>query len=236
MKIFFAGDSTMQFNDYSTYPQVGWPQVFPTFVKREIELVNVAKNGRSTKSFIDEMRLDFIENLIQKDDFLFIEFGHNDEKIQDPSRYTEANTTYKQNLLKMINVARNKGAYPLLLTPVARRKFIDGRCVETHEDYRKAMIELANDENVPLIDIDKMLMEYNTALGDEKSKMLYMNFEENVYPLHPESSNDDTHLRYDGGFVISKFVAEELKKIKGPYKEILCEPIKPNPVFKGGVM
>lgn len=236
MRIFFAGDSTMQFNDYSTYPQVGWPQVFQTFVKREIAFVNAAKNGRSTKSFIEEMRLEFIENLIEKDDFLFIEFGHNDEKIQDPTRYTEPYGSYKKNLLKMINVARNKGAHPLLLTPIARRKFIDNVCVETHDEYRKAMIELGIEENVPVIDIDTILREYNTSLGDEKSKLLYMNFEASLYPLHMEASNDDTHLRYDGGFTISKFVAEEIRKIGGVYEEILCEPIKPNPVFTGGVM
>lgn len=236
MKIFFAGDSTMQFNDYSTYPQVGWPQVFQVFVKKEIPLVNAAVNGRSTKSFIDEMRLEHIENLIEKDDFLFIEFGHNDEKIQDSTRYTEPFGAYKKNLLKMINVARNKGAHPLLLTPIARRKFVDGECVETHDEYRKAMIELGIEENVPVIDIDTILRNYNTSLGEEKSKLLYMNFEANYYPLHMEESNDDTHLRYDGGFVISKFVAEEIRKIGGDFEKILCEPIKPNPVFAGGVM
>lgn len=236
MKLFFVGDSTMQFNDFSTYPQVGWPQVFPVFIKREVQIINSARNGRSTKSFIDENRLSYVENNIQKGDFLFIEFGHNDEKIQDPARYTEPNTDYKKNLLKMINIARNNGAYPILLTPVARRKFIDNRCVETHAEYREAMIELAKDENVVLIDVDKFLQDYNTSLGEEKSKMLYMNFEKNTYPLHVEQSNDDTHLRYDGGFVISKFVAEELKKIGGVYESILCDPIKPNQEFKGGVM
>lgn len=236
MRIFFAGDSTMQFNDFSTYPQVGWPQVFQTFVKREIGLINAAKNGRSTKSFIDEGRLDYIDGLIEEGDILFIEFGHNDEKIQDPTRYTTPYGTYKENLLKMINVARNKKAHPLLLTPVARRKFVNGECVETHDEYRKAMIELANEENVPLIDVDTLLREYNTELGDEKSKMLYMNFKSDFYPLHIEESNDDTHLRYDGGFTISKIVADALRNIGGVYEEILCEPIKPNPVFAGGVM
>lgn len=236
MTIFFAGDSTMQFNDFSTYPQVGWPQVFPTFVKRGIEIVNAAKNGRSTKSFIDESRLTEIECLIKKGDFLFIEFGHNDEKIQDPERYTTPFGTYQENLLKMINVARNCEAYPILLTPVARRKFVDNICIDTHKEYRQAVLELARKENVPVIDIDGLMIDYNNHLGNEKSKMLYMNFKENVYDLHKEASNDDTHLRYDGGFVISKMVRDALRDFGGVYSDILAEPIKPNPIFKGGVM
>lgn len=237
MKIFLAGDSTMQYNDFSTYPQVGWGQVLNLFIKKNVEIVNVAINGRSTKSFIDEGRLDYIEKNISKGDLLIVEFGHNDEKIQDPNRYTTPFGTYQENLLKFINVARKANAFPIILTPVARRKFVDGILdSNTHMDYPKAAIELAKRENVAYIDITKQTIDLLNELKDEKSKNLYMNFDGNTYYFHKEASNDDTHLRYDGAYVISRMVALGLKELGKPYSEVLCEPIKPNPIFKGGVM
>ena len=126
-KIFWAADSTVQTNDFTTYPQTGIGQVFPLFVKNEYQIVNHAKNGRSTKSFMDEGRLKAIEEKIGAGDFLFIQFGHNDEKSQDPARYTEPFSTFMENLEIFINVARKHGAYPVLITPLERRCFVDDK-------------------------------------------------------------------------------------------------------------
>ena len=100
--IFWAGDSTVQYNDITTYPQTGIGQVFHLFVKPEIKVENHAKNGRSTKSFIDESRIPAIYDRITQGDFLFIQFGHNDEKIQDPDRYTEPFSEFCVNLEKFV--------------------------------------------------------------------------------------------------------------------------------------
>ena len=116
--IFWAGDSTVQYNDITTYPQTGIGQVFHLFVKPEIKVENHAKNGRSTKSFIDESRIPAIYDRITQGDFLFIQFGHNDEKIQDPDRYTEPFSEFCVNLEKFVNVARNKKAFPVLALPI----------------------------------------------------------------------------------------------------------------------
>ena len=120
-RIFWAADSTVQTNDYTTYPQTGIGQVFSLFVKPEYQVSNHAKNGRSTKSFMDEGRLKTIEERIGAGDFLFIQFGHNDEKKEDPTRYTEPFSTYMENLETFIRVAREHSAYPVLITPLERR-------------------------------------------------------------------------------------------------------------------
>ncbi len=237
MKIFMAGDSTMQFNDYSTFPQVGWAQVFVEFVKRDVAVRNYAKNGRSTKSFIEEGRLDEIMELISEGDFLFVQFGHNDQKIQDPSRYTNAFGTYQENLKKFIDAARSKKAIPVLLSSVYRRTFIDGVLADNvHFDYPEAMRQLCEKENVLYIDVCEETRKILAQLGDEKSKKLYMNFDASEHPLYAKETNDNTHLRYDGGFMVSKIVAEALKKAGEPYSNVLCAPIKANDIFVGGRM
>ena len=104
--VFWAGDSTVQYNDITTFPQTGIGQVFHLFLKPEVAVENYAKNGRSTKSFIDESRLSVIYDRISEGDFLFIQFGHNDEKKADPERYTEPFGAYMENLEKFVNAAQ----------------------------------------------------------------------------------------------------------------------------------
>ena len=101
--IFWAGDSTVQYNDILTFPQTGIGQVMNLFLKPEVRVENHAKNGRSTKSFIDESRLTPIYDKITAGDFLFIQFGHNDEKKNDPQRYTDPYSDYMVNLEKFVN-------------------------------------------------------------------------------------------------------------------------------------
>ena len=115
--IYWASDSTVQYNDILTYPQTGMGQVLNLFLKPDVIVSNHAKNGRSTKSFIDESRMVPIYDRITEGDFLFIQFGHNDEKINDPTRYTDAEGEYRVNLEKFVNVARNKKAVPVIITP-----------------------------------------------------------------------------------------------------------------------
>ena len=135
--IFWAGDSTVQYNDILTFPQTGIGQVMNLFLKPEVRVENHAKNGRSTKSFIDESRLTPIYDKITAGDFLFIQFGHNDEKKNDPERYTDPHSDYMVNLEKFVNAARNKGAWPVFITPLERRCFIDEEHLDIgeHTDY-----------------------------------------------------------------------------------------------------
>ena len=125
MKIFYAGDSTCARYSILNFPTTGIGQGLELYIKPEIIIDNHAVGGRSSKSFIDEGRLQVIEDQIGKGDFLFIQFGHNDEKKHDESRYTTPFGTYKENLRKYIQVARNADAIPVLITPVERRCFVD---------------------------------------------------------------------------------------------------------------
>ncbi len=223
--IYWAGDSTVQYNDITTYPQTGIGQVFHLFLKPEVKVLNFAKNGRSTKSFIDEGRLAAIEEQITEGDFLFIQFGHNDEKKADPVRYTDPFGQYMVNLERFVNAAREKKAYPVLITPLERRCFAEGNQlgVGEHSDYVAAMKQAAENLDVPLIDLYSMSREKLRKAGAEKTKDWYMHLPKDVYPSHPEGLTDNTHLKYEGAVVYGGCIAAGLKKLGGRYSELLLE-------------
>lgn len=223
--IYWAGDSTVQYNSILTYPQTGIGQVFHLFLKPEIKVENHAKNGRSTKSFIDESRLTPIYDRITEGDFLFIQFGHNDEKKEDPARYTEPFSEFMQNLEKFVNVARNKKAWPVLITPIERRCFVDEEHLDlgNHSDYVAAMKQTAENLNVPLIDLYSMSRAELRKAGAEKTKQWYMHLPAGVYPYHMEGLTDNTHLKYAGAVVFGGCIAKGLKELGGIYSDLLVD-------------
>lgn len=226
--IFWAGDSTVQYNDITSYPQTGIGQVLHLFLKPEVKVENHAKNGRSTKSFIDESRLPAIYDKITEGDFLFIQFGHNDEKIEDPERYTEPFSDFMVNLEKFVNVARNKKAFPVFITPLERRgAFIDESTLGpgAHGDYVEAMKRTAKNLNVPLIDLHGMSRAELIRVGAEASKKWYMHIPEGKYPYHMEGLADNTHLQYAGAVVYAGCIARGLKELGGIYKDLLLDEI-----------
>lgn len=224
--IYWAGDSTVQYNDITTYPQTGIGQVFHMFLKPDVRVENHAKNGRSTKSFIDESRLPAIYDRIKEDDFLFIQFGHNDEKDQDPDRYTAPFSDYMINLEKFVNVARNKKAWPVLITSLERRCFVEGTdelMPGTHGDYIEAMKQTAGKLDVALVDLYSMSRIELKKAGAEKTKDWYMHLPAGKYPSHPEGLVDNTHLKYEGAVVYAGCIARGLKELGGRYAELLIE-------------
>ncbi len=224
-KIFWAGDSTVQTNDYSTYPQTGIGQVFPLFIKKDYCIENHAKNGRSTKSFMDEGRLAAIEENIGEGDYLFIQFGHNDEKNQDPARYTEPFSSFIDNLKTYIKVAKDHGAFPVLITPLERRCFLENGQLGAgaHGEYVAAMKQTAKECEVPLVDLYTMSRESLKKAGEEFSRRWYMFFPAAEYEEHPEASGDNTHLRYDGAVHFASLIAKGLKELGGIYADLLLE-------------
>ncbi len=223
--IFWAGDSTVACNKFATFPQTGIAQAFDRFTASDVVIYNHAVNGRSTKSFIDESRLATIYDEITEGDYLFIQFGHNDEKINDPARYTDPHGEFIVNLGKFVNVARNKKAYPVFITSVERRLFDEiGTLKESeHTEYVAGMKEAGEKFNVPVVDLFMMSRDFLEKTGDEASKKYYMNLKPGEAAWAPEGKNDNSHLKYEGALLYSGMVAEGLKKLGEPYSTLLAE-------------
>ena len=211
--VHYIGDSTVARNNIHSYPQTGMSQALSLYLKESVTVRSYAQNGRSTKSFLDEGRFGPVEAAMEPGDFLFIQFGHNDEK-DDPARHTDPETTFRENLLLFIRAARERGAKPVLLTPIARRLFDEAGNFRpgSHGAYPDAMRALAKDEDVPLIDLTEMTERFLPQLGDESSKPLFM------WP------KDNTHLKPEGAVKMAGFVAEGLQALGGEYAAILAAP------------
>ncbi|NLO86013.1 MAG: rhamnogalacturonan acetylesterase [Clostridiales bacterium] len=220
--IFWAADSTVKQNAILTYPQTGIGQVFHLYAKPTIRIENHAENGRSTKSFLDEGRLAMIYDRIEEGDFLFIQFGHNDEKTGDPARYSDPDAEYMENLGRLINAARNKKAYPVLITPLTRRNYRDDNQEYSHEKYAIAMKKTAKLLDVPLVDLCAKSEALVDLIG-EKSKAYYMHIPAGMYSRYPDGLTDNTHLRYEGAVVFAGLIAQELFALGGIYAELLVD-------------
>ena len=227
MKIFYAGDSTCAQNDITTFPQTGLGQGLELYIKKDIKIHNHAMNGRSTKSFIDEGRLEAIKEEIGAGDFLFIQFGHNDEKAFDEARYTTPFGTYKDNLKTFINAARDAGATPVLITPLERRCFEDAwkLGVGEHGDYVAGMKETAAEEQVSLIDLYTKSRKKMEEAGAVETTKWFMHLAKGEYPSCPEGKIDNTHLKQDGARIFAGLLAEGLQELGGIYAELLVDGI-----------
>ncbi|HHW79413.1 MAG TPA: rhamnogalacturonan acetylesterase [Acholeplasmataceae bacterium] len=212
MKIFMAGDSTASIKEKNKRPETGWGEKLHLYLSENIEIINSAQNGRSTKSFIDEGRLEEIERLFKPNDLLFIQFGHNDEKEDKPERYTNPEQ-YKKNLTTFINAAKSKGVKPIIMTSVSRRKFlednktIDPFAIGKYPSYAK---EVALKENVLCLDLFSKTKELYEYLGFEESKKLFLKFEPNIHPNYLEGIDDNTHFNDLGATIIASLIAEEV--------------------------
>jgi lysophospholipase L1-like esterase len=210
-RIVYLGDSTVTWNHIATYPQTGLSQGLLWYVKDDVFIRSFAVNGRSTKSFIDQGRLDEAEAFIKKDDIVLIQFGHNDQKLYDTDRYTEAFGSFQENLKRMADIAKSKGAYPVIISSVARRLF-DEKGVflpGSHGEYPKAAEELAKREGIPFIEMTKKSEEYLMKLGDFASRPMY------VYP------KDNSHMTVHGAVVMAGFIADGLLSLGKPYSDLL---------------
>ena len=209
----------MQFNHIDTYPQTGMSQVLSLYLADHVQVVPWGKNGRSTKSFLDEGRFEPVYRAMEPGDVLLIQFGHNDEK-PDPLRHTDPYGSYQENLRYFIRAAREKGAHPVLITPIARRLFDgEGRFLPgSHGDYPDAVRRTGTLEQVPVADLTALTEAELEALGDEGSKPLF------VWPV------DNTHLKYEGAVRLAGFLARELDRFGSPFRELLYRPDAPDPV------
>ncbi|MFB6845565.1 rhamnogalacturonan acetylesterase [Streptomyces sp. NPDC056373] len=205
--LYIAGDSTAAQKYKDAAPETGWGMALPFFLQSSrLTVSNHAVNGRSSKSFVDEGRLGVILRQIQPGDLLLIQFGHNDEKTEDPTRYTEPWSTYQQYLRQYIDGARARGARPVLATSVERRKFdTGGKALPTHRDYPAAMRALAKEEQVTLLDVQALSLALWQRLGVEETKK-YFNW--------TATEQDNTHFNPPGAIEVARLVARELLRTR----------------------
>jgi len=208
--IWMIGDSTMSVKQVKAYPETGWGMPFTSFWDSAVTVDNRAQNGRSTKTFINENRWQPVVDNLREGDYVFIQFGHNDEVATKASYTTEAE--FKTNLIKYITDTKNKKAIPVLLTPVARRKFdANGKVEGTHEVYSAIVRKVAAENNVVLIDLDKKSQELLQQWGEEKSKYLFNHLLPGEHPNYPEGKEDNTHFNELGARMMAELVLTEIK-------------------------
>lgn len=229
--LYTIGDSTMAPNTKCDEdpgdPGRGWAEPLQQFFDpAQLVVRNCAVSGRSTKSFIDEGRWQKVLDRIVPGDLLLIQVGHNDAKKSDPKRYTDPETTFKENLRRFVNEARGKGATPILATSIVRRQFgKDGTLRDSHGRYVPAAAEVAAELNVPLVDMNHLTGELVLKYGPEESKKLYLYVEPNVAERFPDGNADDTHLCIRGAEEFAALFAEACAAANNP----LGRYVKPNP-------
>lgn len=204
--IHLMGDSTMAEKDLpKAGEERGWGMMFQNFLDPEaVNVVNYAQNGRSTKSFIDLGLWDKVYNAVKPGDYVFIEFGHNDAKADDPARYAPAYGAYQENLRTFIDGVREKGGTPVLLSPIARRWFKEGKLDRNcHTDYPAAMEAVAKEKGVTFIDMTTPTLDWIEGLGDEASKAFFM---------ISTGKNDNTHLVPAGARKVTEIVCDKIKE------------------------
>ncbi len=215
-RLYLAGDSTMA-NKPRDLPERGWGQALARFFKDPDTVQNHAMNGRSTASFISEGRWEKIVAALTPRDAVIIQFGHNDEKIEDPKRGTDPKTTFPENLRRFVREVRAKGATPILATPVSRRKFSPaGKLIPTHGAYPDAIRRVATEEKVPLLELETATATWLQAEGDEPTKKYFMWIEAGKHPKIPGGKKDDTHFVEAGAAKVASLAVAQIREQKLP--------------------
>lgn len=210
--VFLCGNSTVV--DQQAEPYASWGQMIPRFFSDKVSVANYAESGLSANTFIGGNRLEKIKTQMKKGDYLFVEFGHNDQKQKGPGKGAFYSFAYYIKIY--IDEARAKGAIPVIVTPTRRRRFDkDGKTIlDTHGDFPKALHEIAARENVPVIDLQTMTKIMVEAYGEEESKHIYMYCPANTYPNQTREMKDNSHFGVFGAYEIAKCVAEGIKEAK----------------------
>jgi lysophospholipase L1-like esterase len=207
--VYLAGNSTVVNQD--TEPWAAWGQMIPYFFKPGVAIANHAESGLTLGSFLGSKRLEKVLSVIKPGDYLFIEFGHNDQKDKGPD--DGAYKSYTERLKLFVNSARSKNAIPIIVTSTSRRSFNkEGKVVETLGDFPDAARKVAKDLNVPLIDLNKATKILYEALGEEESKKALVHYAANTYPGQTQAIADNTHFSTYGAFQIAKIIMQEIKK------------------------
>jgi lysophospholipase L1-like esterase len=231
--VYLAGNSTVV--DQDDEPWASWGQMFPRFFKPGIAISNHAESGLSLGTFMNSKRLDKILSTIKAGDYLFIEFGHNDQKEKGPD--DGAFKSYSERLCFFIHEVKKKGGIPVVVTPANRRSFgDDGKIVNSLGDYPDAARQVANREQVVLIDLNAMTKVFYEALGTDKSKKAFVIYPANTWPGQTRDFNDNTHFNSYGAYELAKCIIEGMKTAQMGITSFLTDnlqafdPAHPDPV------
>lgn len=224
--VFLCGNSTVV--DQDNEPWASWGQMIPQFFNDRVCIANYAESGESSNTFIRANRLKKALSQMKKGDYLFMEFGHNDEKQRQPGH--GAWYSYMYSLKIYIDEARQKGAIPVIVTPTQRRKFgADGQLVPTHGEYPDAARWIAGKENVPLIDLTEMTTLLFNAMGEEGTKHAFVHYPAGTYPGQKVAFADNTHFNPYGAYEIAKCIVLGIQKSLPGLARNLIIPLKFDP-------
>lgn len=214
LTVYLAGDSTAANKNADKRPETGWGEMLQQhFDPAKVKIDNRALNGRSTKSFIDEGKWKALIDAVKKDDFVFVQFGHNDQK-KESDRYA-GGEDFKKNLVKFVDEVRAKGANPVLMTPVMRRRFdANGKFFDTHGDYPGYTRTVAHEHKVPLIDMHRKSEAVIVRYGEEGSKKLFLQLAPGENSNYPKGVEDNTHFSPLGAEEMARAAVEGIKEQK----------------------
>jgi lysophospholipase L1-like esterase len=203
--IYAIGDSTMSVYAANVYPRMGWAQPLgDLFDAKCASVVDKALSGRSSKSFFNEGAWTPIKSALKSGDYVLIQFGHNDEKSEEPTLYTEPQTTYKQYLTTYVNDTRAKQATPILLTSINRNNWDGQTLKDTHGAYPPAVRELARSLKVDLIDLTALTKTYFERIGPAEAAKVFLILKPGQFANYPNGVTDNTHLQESGARTIGR--------------------------------
>lgn len=197
-----SGDSTV--TDQAGGDYASWGQMLPRFLSPDLSVANHARSGETMKSFLTSLRWDKLLSEIRPDDVVLIQFGHNDEKKQWPRTYAAPDGAYPAYLAAFVADVRQRGGQPVLVTPVARRTFKNGRIENSHAGYDDAVRATAARLDVPLIDLTRQTTQFYESLGPELAPLAFA-----------DHNREKTHHNAYGAYMIACFVAHDLSNMPG---------------------
>ncbi len=226
--LYLAGDSTMAQKLAERRPETGWGERLQQYFDiDQVRVENYARNGRSTRTFITEGRWQAIVDRLRPGDYVFIQFGHNDESQEKVDRSTPPDD-FRRNLARFVADVRAKQATPVLLTPVRRRKFDDGgRLVDTHGQYPDLVRAVAAEQHVPLLDMHERSAEILTRYGADRSRQLFLQLRPGEDPNYPQGVQDNTHFSPMGAELMARAAAEDIRALDIPLARLVRLPRQP---------
>lgn len=211
--IHLAGDSTMAEKLPEKRPETGWGEALPKFFRADrVRVNNHAKNGRSTRLFIEQKHWQTLLDALKEGDYVFIQFGHNDSAKDRPDRYTPPED-YRANLVRFVREVRGRKATPVLFTPVMRRRFTkEGVFQDVHGVYPGIVREVAAELKAPLIDMHRTSERVLVRLGPEESRKLFLQLKPGESPNYPNGVDDNTHFNPRGAEEMAALAVEGIRE------------------------